>query len=203
MGKLFNLVAVSVGSGMVLGTGFRALNRKAAQRTSAGKPAAERMDAVLDRVAAVELKLAQLSFAQPQTAPVFESRLEQQEAAVCSPTMEALGAELRIRVAEDIRLSLAEVEGKLEQRLAEAQQQTLDALVEGVQKRVVDRISRLEEEVAGQSAAMEDLRDCSVKTEQSLQRLIDGIDRLVSAQAQPRPVLRFAHTSPDPQGAFG
>jgi hypothetical protein len=55
----------------------------------------------------------------------------------------------------------------------------LDAFAESVQTRVTHRISRLEEEVAGQSAAMAELRDCSLRTEQSLQKLLGGLDRLL------------------------
>jgi hypothetical protein len=49
---------------------------------------------------------------------------------------------------------------------------------------VVLRISKLEEEVAGQSAAMADLRECSLSTERSMQKLLEGIDRLVASQSR-------------------
>jgi uncharacterized coiled-coil protein SlyX len=49
---------------------------------------------------------------------------------------------------------------------------------------VVLRISKLEEEVAGQSAAMADLRECSLSTERSMQKLLEGIDRLVAGQSR-------------------
>jgi uncharacterized coiled-coil protein SlyX len=55
----------------------------------------------------------------------------------------------------------------------------LDAFAESVQTRVIQRISRLEEDVAGQSAAMSELRECSLRTEQSVQKLLGGLDKLV------------------------
>jgi uncharacterized coiled-coil protein SlyX len=48
---------------------------------------------------------------------------------------------------------------------------------------VIQRISRLEDEVAGQSAAMSELRECSLRTEQSMQKLLGGIDRLIVKNA--------------------
>jgi hypothetical protein len=44
---------------------------------------------------------------------------------------------------------------------------------------VIQRISRLEEEVAGQSAAMGELRECSLRTERSVHKLLGGLDKLI------------------------
>jgi len=38
----------------------------------------------------------------------------------------------------------------------------------------MQRISRLEEQVAGQSAAVQELRECSLRTESSVQKLSAG-----------------------------
>ena len=97
---------------------------------------------------------------------------------------ENLREELRGWVDENIRQRMTMVEEKLQRSIESAQKNTLDALVEGVQTRVVLRISKLEEEVAGQSAAMADLRECSLSTERSMQKLLEGIDRLVAGQSR-------------------
>ena len=47
---------------MVLGSGFRALHRKATQRTTDYKPASDGMEAVLGRMAAMEVSLAQFGY---------------------------------------------------------------------------------------------------------------------------------------------
>ena len=44
------------------------------------------------------------------------------------------------------------------------------------------RIVKLEEETASQSTALRELQACTVKTEKSVQRLIAGLDRWLSAQ---------------------
>jgi phage shock protein A len=97
---------------------------------------------------------------------------------------EKLREELRGWVDENVGQRMTIAEEKLLRSIESAQKNTLDALVEGVQTRVVLRISKLEEEVAGQSAAMADLRECSLSTERSMQKLLEGIDRLVASQSR-------------------
>jgi chromosome segregation ATPase len=97
---------------------------------------------------------------------------------------EQLREELRGWVDENVRQQIAGAEATLQRSIERTQLHTLDALVEGVQTRVILRISKLEEEVAGQSAAMADLRECSLSTERSMRKLLEGIDRLVATQAR-------------------
>ena len=97
---------------------------------------------------------------------------------------ENLREELRGWVDENIQQRMFVAEEKLQRSIESSQKNTLDALVEGVQTRVILRISKLEEEVAGQSAAMADLRECSLSTERSMQKLLEGIDRLVATQSR-------------------
>jgi len=97
---------------------------------------------------------------------------------------EKLREELRGWADKHIEQRMTIAQEKLQRSIETAQKNTLDALVEGVQTRVVLRISKLEEEVAGQSAAMADLRECSLSTERSMQKLLEGIDRLVASQSR-------------------
>ncbi len=93
-----------------------------------------------------------------------------------------LRGELRGWLEESVGARMVEVESKLKAESERSQRQMLDAFVDGVQTRVMNRISRLEEEVSGQSAAMAELRECSLRTEQSMQKLLGGLDRLIIAQ---------------------
>ncbi len=164
MKKLLNILAVSVGSGVLLGAGLRALEGQTALRA--------RVEPETDDTAAKSdyQRLAGRLNAMEQA---FSRRLDAQQTAT-----------------EQLRLQQDEAETCVAGRIAEIRQEAIDTLLEGVQRKVVDRIARLEEEVAGQSAAMSELRECSLKTERSVQKLIEGIDRLVSAQ--PRHKLREA-----------
>jgi uncharacterized coiled-coil protein SlyX len=87
--------------------------------------------------------------------------------------------ELRDWLEESVTVRMAEVETRLRTESERGQKQMLDAFAESVQTRVMHRISRLEEEVAGQSAAMNELRECSLRTEQSVHKLLGGLDRLI------------------------
>ena len=94
----------------------------------------------------------------------------------------ALRGELRDWLEESVATRMAEAESRLKAETERGQKQMLDAFVESVQTRVIHRISQLEEEVAGQSAAMNDLRECSLRTERSIQKLLGGLDKLIVKQ---------------------
>ncbi len=96
-----------------------------------------------------------------------------------------LRSELHGWLEESVTARMADVESKLKSESERSQRQMLDAFVDGVQTRVMQRISRLEEEVGGQSAAMTELRECSLRTEQSMQKLLGGLDRLIIPQPVP------------------
>ena len=90
-----------------------------------------------------------------------------------------LRGELREWLEETVTARITDLELRLQAESERGRKQMLDAFAESVQTRVIQRISRLEEEVAGQSAAMSELRECSLRTEQSMQKLLGGLDKLV------------------------
>lgn len=221
MAKLINILAASIGGGVVLGAGIRMVERMTVERMAAdradlpGGPGEllGRLDSLEQRLARVENAASAVTACPPESAPAVEvaaamdhafssvhSRLHAQQAEVdgmrtqlASANLgiahlqrkdELLREELRGWVDENVRERLAAAEVKLQRSIESTQKSTLDALVEGVQTRVIARISKLEEEVAGQSAAMADLRECSLSTERSMQKLLEGIDRLVATQAR-------------------
>jgi len=151
---LINILAASIGGGIVLGAGIRLGEAIAAQSSApgpdAGRKLAERIGALEDRLLSLEV----------------ESPAE-------------LRVELRDWLDESVTIRMAEVETRLKAESEHGQKQVLDAFAESVQTRVIQRISRLEEEVASQSAAMSELRDCSLRTERSMQQLLGGIERLI------------------------
>jgi hypothetical protein len=113
---------------------------------------------------------------------------------------ENLREELRGWVDENVRQRMINAEEKLQRSIESTQKNTLDALIEGLQTRVMLRISKLEEEVAGQSAAMAELRECSLSTERSMQKLLEGIDKLVANQSRAETRIReFRTLDPAPR----
>ncbi len=95
---------------------------------------------------------------------------------------ERLHTELESWIGHEIRRQVASAEGTLQAVVEEAQKDTLDAFVDSVQKRVIVRISRLEQEISRQANVMSELRESSEHTERSMQRLLTGLDRLIAAR---------------------
>jgi len=225
MAKLINILAVSLGGGLVLGAGIRALEggrSRTADPVDSGKSGGfgrdgqdpvvpNREDRLLSRMDGLEARLSRIETStsaaggtHATTGATFvasiHGRLDTQEAEAdavlarlarvettvsrANEGAERLAVELREWAASDIRRQIAEAETRLGKNLDAARREALETVVEGVQKRVSERIARLEGEVAGQAAAMVELRDCSVKTEQSIQKLLVGIDRLVTSQME-------------------
>lgn len=239
MAKLINILAVSLGSGLVLGAGIRALDSR--PRT-AGDPESDPNDLSLGRQRRLLSRLdsleARLSNLEPGSATHPGVRVSEKNvseklagsplAAICArldaheseadailarvsaiekniaranESTENLALELRDWAASDIRRQIIEVESRLAANLDSARRESLEIVVEGVQHRVAERIARLEEEVVGQAAAMVELRECSVKTEQSIQKLLVGIDRLVTAQTERSTLPPSEAKPPEPSNA--
>jgi uncharacterized coiled-coil protein SlyX len=196
--KLIKILAASVGGGLVLGAGIRLGEAIATWEPAGQSGAAGKLN---DRLGAIENRLQHL---EADTAGARGSRLEPHPDPTTAPQagsqipiepIESPGeAALRLRMElqgwmeENVATRMAEVEVRLKAESEHGRQQMLDVFVENVQTRVIHRIAQLEEEVAGQSAAMIELRECSLRTERSVQKLLGGLDKLIvknSAAADP------------------
>jgi chromosome segregation ATPase len=197
MARLIKILAASLGGGLVMGAGIRIGEALASRESTSAPPRrlAERLDALENRLAKVESSGPETQTAgfsslgeriESQAAEVSEVR---ERVAVGNLQIASLGelsnqlrSELRGWIEHSVDARMTEVEARLRAEGERSQKETLDAFVESVQTRVTHRISRLEEQVAGQSAGMAELRELSLRTEQSMQRLLGGLDRLIMAQ---------------------
>ncbi|HTA45300.1 MAG TPA: hypothetical protein VK789_22785 [Bryobacteraceae bacterium] len=191
MAKLINILAASVGGGFMLGAGIR-LGEALAGRGSP-QPRDYAADGTLAaRIGLIEGRLTHLEgerrTATVEEIPVIQPSVDKHTAEL-EAKLEALGeTSLRLRtelqswIESSVTTRMADLESRLKAESERTQKQMLDALVDGVQTRVMHRIGRLEEELASQSAAMTELRECSIRTEQSMQKLLGGLDRLIVAQ---------------------
>jgi hypothetical protein len=195
--KFINILAASVGGGILLGAGIR-LGEAMVGREPAATRDSEADGRLQTRLGALEDRLVDLEAVGPG---VGKARGERQTCAVAPLRSELaredervaalgqIGAQLRVELhgwlEQSVGSRMADVERKLRAESDDARRQMLDAFAESVQTRVTHRISRLEQEVAGQSAAMAELRDCSLRTEQSLQKLLGGLDRLLVLRPGP------------------
>lgn len=209
MANLIRILAVSLGGGVALGAGIR-LGERIAQSAPVGHPDSERftgdqlsaqllrLEGRLSRIEGVSaLDLAPVDLARVDLAGL-ESRLSAQAEEVAAvreqldsggrravdsaQTSERLRAELRQWVDQRVDERLRGLETRLRGENDEAQREMLNTVIESVQTRVLHRISRLEEEVTSQAGGMQELRECTMRTEQSMQKLLGGIDRLVALQ---------------------
>jgi hypothetical protein len=165
LAKLIKILAASVGGGLVVGAGIRLAEAIAARhpsvRADESRKLSERLDVLEDRLLGLEGK----------DRSAIQSHLNGE--------VIRLRGELRDWLEESVAAHMTEVELRLKTDSELGRKQMLDAIAETVQTRVIHRISRLEDEVAGQSAAMSELRECSLRTEQSVQKLLGGLDRLI------------------------
>lgn len=208
MAKLIRILAASLGGGLVLGAGIRLGERLV---SASGDTPDSTAGALSERLEQLEGRLSHLEVsggADPTRGAGIdlggiESRIEAQaaevsavrvrmeagtrQAAIQDRTDEQLRTELRGMVEERLEERLRGVETRLRAENDAAQREMLNAVMESVQTRVIVRISRLEEEVAGQASGMQELRACTLRTEQSMQKLLSGIDRLIAAQPVARP----------------
>jgi alanyl-tRNA synthetase len=167
-------MAASVGGGLLLGAGIRLGKGRAAvsghpdSNTAPGtSPCAgeglpdERVARFIERLEALERKLAPLTG--------NENVAEQ--------------SDLRPGASD---LQIQAMEARLRQDLSCRQAEQAEALAAEVQKKVTERIALIEAEVSNQRAAVGELRECSMRTEQTLQKVLEGIGRLVESQTFPR-----------------
>jgi hypothetical protein len=182
LGKLIKILAASVGGGLVLGAGIRLGEAIAAQipvaGTESGHKLAERLGELENRLLTLESE-SPAAAGEKQAAEVSSLEIDVLGQTTLDQTSLRLRGELRDWLEESVTARMAEVETRLRTESERSQKQLLDAFAESVQTRVVQRISRLEAEVAGQSAAMSELRECSLRTEQSVHKLLGGLDRLI------------------------
>jgi uncharacterized coiled-coil protein SlyX len=232
LAKLIKILAASVGGGLVLGAGIRLGEAIAGQIQVSGMEPSHKL---AERLGELENRLLNLEAESPAAvgSPMPHSResvvqpeMERQPDLKSGPT-DVLGettlrlrGELRDWLEESVTVRMGEVETRLRMESERGQKQMLDAFAESVQTRVMHRISRLEEEVAGQSAAMNELRECSLRTELSVHKLLGGLDRLIvknppaaegapapegdaeEVNPVPAPVIASAESGPEPPPVF-
>ena len=117
-------------------------------------------------------------------------------------TLQSRMVEIPAIVQSTVDIRFREVQQKLQQDFDEAQSRSMAAFVDTLQTRVVDRINTLETNLAGQSEAIGKLRDTSLRTDENLQKMLVGIERLVDQSRAPRsrhPLPRLRSRSPNHQ----
>ena len=107
-------------------------------------------------------------------------------------TLQSRLVEIPAIVQSTVDIRFLEGQQKLHQDFDEAQNRSMAAFVDTLQTRVVNRINTLETNLADQSEAIGKLRDTSLRTDENLQKMLVGIERLIDQSRTPA-------SSPAPQ----
>jgi uncharacterized coiled-coil protein SlyX len=228
MKAVLKTLAISFGGGLALGAGMRLTQGPTKTRRETGVD----LGPLLSRIQTVESRIVEMEAEAPRVSPAagapatphfpektlaaFESRLAEQlvdvqqmrgEIRRVDQRLGELDSKLPVIIQSTVDVRFHEVERKLQQDFEHAQSRSVAAFVETLQSKVVERITTLETNLAEQSQAIGKLRDTSLRTDQSLQKMLIGIERLVdqsrsaqTASAAP-PTLERAAPQSQPVGA--
>lgn len=228
MAKFFNILAASVGSGLVLGASIR-LGEALGSKLKAGMPEPagtgpqplrpsppallSRLDRLEDKMSRAFSRFDGPAGVNPVPAPELQTpelqtivagvvaRMDRQQSDVDSirqqvskatRTLDSLGdiashlrSDLQNELSRNLDERLAAVEARVHLMMEAAHGETLDAMVIAMENRVTPRIVRMESEIAGQTAAVSELRECALKNERSIQRLLGVLERIMSPAQTP------------------
>ncbi len=150
-----------------MGVGVRLAENRRAERFPDRLVSRERLSPFLARLDALEKKIA--SYAPPDDGNTETVEVD------------------RTSSIHEITEQIAAMEKRLRQDLEQRQGERLDQMSDALEKRLAQRIAPIEAEMENQRAAVGELRDFSLRTETSLQKLLEGIEKLVVAQQSSRP----------------
>lgn len=214
MAKLINILAASVGGGLVLGASIRlgeAIGSRAVRKSperipptpsatsDPGKPGdllLARLDTLAERLWRVEEVKAKPAPAEWQTVLTgIGARIDRQQAEMEAIRRQMLRAtqglesaddrggtlrtEMRRQLSGELNQRVAAVEEKLHKSMEASHRETVEEMLTVLETRVGPRISRLENDVSGQAAAVTELKECSLQTERSIQRLLMALERVI------------------------
>ena len=160
----------------MLGAGIRLGEAIASQLPAPGADAANRLSG---RLGDLENRLNSLELGVPSSSAGAHEAAASATTVSAPASREHLREELRDWMEDSLTVRMAEVESRLRTESERGQRELLDAFTDSVQTRVIHRISRLEDEVAGQSSAMNELRECSLRTELSVQKLLGALEGMI------------------------
>ena len=197
MAKLLNILAASIGGGLAFGVGMNVGIRFLAADPAAepGGPVIALADAVARRLEELEERLIAIDThsgdyvdaviaGQSAELVLMQERLRQR-AEPKPPNADDLRLEMQGWVNSTLNVRLAEVEARLRNENEQKQQAVLDVFIENLQTRVVQRITKLEDDVTAQGVALTGLHDYSLQTERNMQKLLSGVERLIAGQPGP------------------
>jgi uncharacterized coiled-coil protein SlyX len=219
MKAVLKTLAISFGGGLALGAGIRLTQGGAKSRREPGidlHPLLSRLKDVESRIVELEsgARVESPATAEPSPSEVigktlvaFEARLAAQLNEVeqmrgdirrVDQCLADLDSQLPVLVQSTVNVRFQEAERKLQHDFEEAQSRSMAAFVDTLQSKVVERINTLEANLAEQSQVIGKLRDASVRSDENLQKMLAGIERLVDQSRAPAPATAVSSGPPAP-----
>jgi hypothetical protein len=93
---------------------------------------------------------------------------------------DSLRHEIHEKLSKDLDERLAAIEETFRYSIESANRGAVDAVLVSMETQIAPRIEQLEADIAGQSAAMAELRDCSLQSERGIQRLLGVLERVMN-----------------------
>ena len=114
---------------------------------------------------------------------------------------DTLEARLPELIEEAVARRFQQVSGKLRQEIEETHARALEGFVRSVQVKLIQRIAALESDMSKQVETMSQIRQDSQRTEENLNRLIVGVDKLARELPRRLAAAAAAETVPVPEVA--
>jgi len=201
-------LALTLGGGIAVGLGIKigqtSVPSRRPEESIDFTPVLDRIEGVESRIITVESQqaaMAALAEAQPMVIPSVQeledqvksqaSVVEQLRAAIQEAVtkhdariddlgyaVSNLESKIPELIDESIKPRFEELHDRVQREMQETASQTLEVFADRIQARVVEKISSIEGDLNRQSEAINHLRDYSLKTDQSLERLLSGVESL-------------------------
>jgi len=196
--RLLRNIAVSIGAGLAAGFARRVVPQSAPRRSANFYPILDRLENIETRVARVELTPPPIVVPEPEEIEALGTlvsshaedisslreelaRIERRnslQAEAFGDKIAQLECQVPLQIEARIAARIAELEHRLRGEFQEIHYRTVDAFAETIENRVVNRINVLENSLIEQSRSIVSLREKTAKTDDSLQRLLQAVEKL-------------------------
>lgn len=208
MAKFLQILAASVGGGLVLGAGIRlgeamcasAENRRPRREIEGADELTQRLDRVEREIRGerpepgIDAALAGVVERMDRQQREMETMRRQISDATRALDSAGMGRadtargdlrrELHRELTGELDRRLAAVEESLHRSLDESNRETVESMISTIEKRLAPRIARLETEVSGQSASVAELREYALQSERSILRLLTALEKTVGTKQE-------------------
>jgi hypothetical protein len=167
--KLVHLLAVSAGGVLLIGVGIRLAERLWSEvfpDRTLDEPG-DRISSLVARIESLERRISSLALA---GRPDRDSILVDPISCAAQPNRR-----------RKLTAQIEAMEQRLKRDLEQRHEHRLGQMSDALERRITERIAPIEAAIEGQHSAVGELRQSSLRTETSLQKLLEGIEKLIAS----------------------